>query len=66
VTDVETTPSYQDYREHYLNFGFQTAWSVPFYRDHDVIGTFASYHKYKKQVTHSDLELVQKKVKEYQ
>ena len=66
VTDIEKSPLWGPFREEILRWGFQTGWSVPFYMKNKVIGTFAIYFKYQKEVTNSEIQLVESKVKEYE
>ncbi len=66
VTNINTSPLWKPFKEHAERFGFKIGWSLPFYKDHKVIGTFAIYHKNLKRVTASDIQLVKKKVEEYQ
>ncbi|WP_102345117.1 GAF domain-containing protein [Bacillus sp. Marseille-P3661] len=66
VTDIETSYLWEPLRDYVMGWGFQTGWSVPFFRDKDVFGTFAIYHKYNKQVTEEEIQLVQQKVAQYQ
>jgi hypothetical protein len=66
VTDINTSPLWGPLREHVARYGFQTGWSLPFYKNNKVIGTFAIYHKYPGGITKKEIQLVQEKVKEYQ
>jgi hypothetical protein len=66
VTDIETSPLWRPFKDYFMKRGYVTGWSIPFFRDHDVIGTFAIYHKYKKQVKNEELQLVKSKVMSYQ
>lgn len=66
VTDIETSPLWEPFKNHFLTSGFLTGWSLPFYKGRDVIGTFAIYHKFKKNVTYEEINLVEKKIQEHQ
>ncbi|WP_042455529.1 GAF domain-containing protein [Neobacillus dielmonensis] len=66
ITDILTDPLWGPFREHFIHHGFQTGWSIPFYRDQEVIGTFAIYHQFQKTVSKEEIQLVQQKVSEYQ
>lgn len=66
VTDIEKSPLWEPFREQIGQWGFQTGWSIPFFMENEVIGTFAIYFKYQKEVTESELRLVERKVYEYQ
>lgn len=47
-------------------YGFHSLWSIPFYRGDTIIGTFAMYQQEKKKPTNSQIQLVKRKVAEYQ
>lgn len=46
--------------------GFHSLWSIPFYRGDTIIGTFAMYQQEKKRPTNSQIQLVKRKVAQYQ
>nr|WP_106780366.1 GAF domain-containing protein [Lysinibacillus timonensis] len=66
VTDIKTSPLWKPFREYMFKWGFQTCWSIPFFKDDYVIGTFAIYHKSRRQVQSKEIQLVKEKVKYYQ
>ncbi|WP_462413490.1 GAF domain-containing protein [Neobacillus sp. Marseille-QA0830] len=66
ITDILSDPLWGPFREHFSQHGFQTGWSIPFFRNQAVIGTFAIYHKFQKKVSKKEIQLVQQKVSEYQ
>lgn len=66
VTNIKTSPLWEPFREYVMQYGFQSVWSLPFYKDQKVIGTFAIYHKYIKKVSNREIHQVQQKIKEYQ
>ncbi|MFP7296710.1 GAF domain-containing protein [Neobacillus niacini] len=66
VTDIRTSPLWTQLRSDMARWGFQTCWSIPFFKEEDVIGTFAIYHKQRKQVIPKEIEMVQQKIVEYQ
>ncbi|WP_071394077.1 GAF domain-containing protein [Bacillus tuaregi] len=66
VTDIQTSPLWEPFREHFTQYGLYTGWSIPFFKENDVMGTFAIYHSYPKEVTKEEILLGQQKVKEYQ
>ncbi|SOC15833.1 GAF domain-containing protein [Ureibacillus xyleni] len=46
--------------------GFKSLWSVPFFRDQTIIGTFAMYQTKKERPTTEQIQFVKQKVMEYQ
>ncbi|WP_394236540.1 GAF domain-containing protein [Niallia oryzisoli] len=66
VTDIQSSPLWGPFREHFTRYGFQTGWSIPFFREDDVIGTFAIYHRTQRGVKKEEIALVQKKITQYQ
>lgn len=66
VSDIRSCPLWDPFRENIMKWGFLTAWSIPFYKGDQVVGTFAIYHKNIKQVTQREIKLVQEKVAEYE
>ncbi|MFC0476015.1 GAF domain-containing protein [Robertmurraya beringensis] len=49
-----------------LERGFQSVWSVPFFKNDSIIGTFAIYQTIKKKPSRNQIEQVKQKVSEYQ
>lgn len=66
VTDIKTSPLWKPFREYMFKWGFKTCWSIPFFKNGFVIGTFAIYHKSQRNVLENEIQLVKKQVKVYQ
>ena len=59
VSDIATDPLWSDYRELALSHGLRACWSIPILtRGHEVLGTFAMYHREAREPTVRDLMLV--------
>lgn len=59
VTDIETDPLWADYRQAALQHGLLSCWSVPIMsKDDTVLGTFAVYHREKREPTEEDKQIV--------
>ena len=60
VSDIETDPLWEDFRELASEHGLRACWSIPILSGRDeVLGTFAMYHREPREPTEQDLELVQ-------
>lgn len=66
VADIITSPLWVPFREYMAKWGFRTCWSIPFFRDGDVIGSFAIYHRSARKVSKQEVELVKRQVGFYQ
>jgi PAS domain S-box-containing protein len=59
VTDIETDPLWADYRQAALQHGLVSCWSVPIMSKNDtVLGTFAVYHREKREPNEEDKQIV--------
>jgi len=59
VTDIETDPLWADYRRAALQHGLVSCWSVPIMsKDDTVLGTFAVYHREKREPKDEDKQIV--------
>jgi diguanylate cyclase (GGDEF)-like protein len=59
VTDIETDPLWEDYKDLALPIGLRACWSTPIKsRDQRVIGTFAFYYRTKRGPTERDQAIV--------
>jgi PAS domain S-box-containing protein len=59
VTDIETDPLWADYRQAALQHGLVSCWSVPIMSKNDtVLGTFAVYHREKREPSEEDKQIV--------
>lgn len=59
VTDIETDPLWQDYRELARAHGLRACWSTPILsRDGRVLGTFALYYRQPRSPSQEDLDLI--------
>ena len=59
VSDIETDPLWADYRHAALQHGLLSCWSVPIIsKDDTVLGTFAVYHREKREPTEEDKQIV--------
>ncbi len=59
VEDIATHPYWKAYRDLALPHGLRACWSMPILSpDHDVLGTFAMYHRAVRGPTEEELELV--------
>lgn len=59
VSDITTDPLWADYRDIALAHGLHACWSIPILtRGHEVVGTFAMYHREPREPTVRDLMLV--------
>jgi PAS domain S-box-containing protein len=59
VSDVETSPLWEDYRELARRYGFRACWSMPiFASDGRVLGTFALYYSEPRTPGRDELELI--------
>jgi PAS domain S-box-containing protein len=59
VTDIETDPLWAVYRDAALQHGLVSCWSVPIMsRDDTVLGTFAVYHREKREPNEEDKQIV--------
>lgn len=65
-TDITTSPLWAPFRDYFLKWGFQTGWSIPFFKNNEVVGTFAIYHKYPRHISKEEVWLVKQKIKDYQ
>jgi PAS domain S-box-containing protein len=59
VSDIETSPLWDDYRELARPYGFRACWSMPiFASDGRVLGTFALYYREPRAPGRDELELI--------
>jgi PAS domain S-box-containing protein len=59
VEDIATHPFWADYREYALRAGLRSCWSSPIFSPaHEVLGTFAVYHREPRTPTPGELEAV--------
>ncbi len=59
VGDIETDPLWADYRQAALQHGLVSCWSVPIMsKDDTVLGTFAVYHREKREPNEEDKQIV--------
>jgi PAS domain S-box-containing protein len=59
VTDIETDPLWVDYRHAALQHGLVSCWSVPIMsKGETVLGTFAVYHREKREAKEEDKQIV--------
>jgi PAS domain S-box-containing protein len=59
VSDIDTDPLWQPYREVARGYDLRACWSVPLLtKNGDVVGTFATYHKRPYSPTDSDLKAI--------
>jgi PAS domain S-box-containing protein len=59
VTDIETDPLWANYRQAALQHGLVSCWSVPIMSKNDtVLGTFAVYHREKREPNEEDKQIV--------
>jgi PAS domain S-box-containing protein len=59
VTDIETDPLWANYRQAALQHGLVSCWSVPIMsKDDSVLGTFAVYHREKREPNEEDKQIV--------
>lgn len=66
VTDIITSPLWNPFREYMFKWGFKTCWSIPFFKNGFVIGTFAIYHKLPRTVLNEEIEKVRDQVSIYE
>ena len=58
VTDIATDPLWDDWRELALGNGLQACWSAPIFSStHQVVGTFATYHRSPHAPVAAEIEL---------
>jgi signal transduction histidine kinase len=61
VSDIETDPLWDDYRELARTYGLRSAWSFPILGEHDrVLGTFALYHRAPRDIDDDARELMKR------
>jgi PAS domain S-box-containing protein len=59
VTDIETDPLWAEYRQAARQHGLVSCWSVPIMsKDDTVLGTFAVYHREKREPNEEDKQIV--------
>lgn len=59
VADIETDPLWADYRRSALQHGLVSCWSVPIMsKDGSVLGTFAVYHREKREPNEEEKQVV--------
>jgi GAF domain-containing protein len=59
VSDIETDPLWEDFRDLALSNGLRACWSIPIMTaGRKVLGTFAMYHRQPREPTVRDLALV--------
>jgi two-component sensor histidine kinase len=59
VSDIETDPLWDDFRDLAREHGLRACWSIPILSGRgQVLGTFAMYHREPREPTEQDLELV--------
>ncbi|HZG85145.1 GAF domain-containing protein [Paenibacillus sp.] len=62
ITDIATDPVWQPFKEHAFRYGFRSCWSVPFFREEQVLGTFAIYSWLPLVPTRKQIRLIKDRV----
>ena len=65
VADIATDPVWRPYKEYAFRYGFRTCWSVPFFHEEQVLGTFAIYSGLLMTPTRKQIQLIQDRVHVY-
>jgi PAS domain S-box-containing protein len=62
VSDIETDPLWDDYRQLTQPFGYKACWSTPVISSHGtkVLATFAAYYKTARQPKNDELQLIER------
>ncbi len=66
-TDIETSPLWNGLKDHYIENGFRSATSIPFYNKHlKIAGTFALLSRFPNYLlNHDKIQMVQEKTSMY-
>ncbi|MFV8828859.1 PAS domain S-box protein [Alkalihalobacterium sp. APHAB7] len=57
--DILTDPLWDEFREHTVNYGLRSCWSIPILIDEEVVGCFAIYHPFPSRPTVLELEMIE-------
>jgi PAS domain S-box-containing protein len=61
VTDIDTDPLWDDYRELAREHGLRACWSTPIFGSgHTVLGTFAMYYREVRSLTPEDFRIIER------